>query len=37
MAFNRVVVDICVDCWAAELIFRGAPCIEDVVEYIDIL
>jgi hypothetical protein len=30
------VVETCVDCWAAELAFRGAPKAEDVVEYIDI-
>lgn len=33
-AVNRVVLDTCVDCWAAELAFRGAP--KDAVEYIDI-
>lgn len=35
MALRRDVVDICVDCCAAEFTFRGPPCAEDVVEYID--
>ena len=35
--FRRVVVETCVDCWAAELTFRGPPGAEEVVEYIDIL
>jgi hypothetical protein len=30
------VVETCVDCWAAELTFRGNPGPEEVVEYIDI-
>jgi hypothetical protein len=30
------VVETCVDCWAAELMFRGTPGPEEVVEYIDI-
>jgi len=36
IAFKRVVVETWVDCWAAELTFRAAPCAEEVVEYIDI-
>jgi len=37
MAFKSVVVDIWVDCCAVVLAFRGTPCIEEAVEYIDIL
>lgn len=35
MAFKSVVVETCVDCWAAVLTFRGPPGIEDAVEYMD--